>query len=237
MDSGPDAFAWQNALVMVAFFFVILVVPWLLVRDAARASHGAGATDASRLFASDREKRLWAWTGAVVLAIYLTLSPAQTLAAALRERGILGPTTWTVFGIFAAVVAYRWAKTRPGTPEVGAGLGVAAVYVTTLIRLPVPEARSHLFEYGLVGMLVYQALLERKESGRRVPAPALFAIAATSILGLIDENIQRFLPTRTYDNRDVAFNALAATMAVSAVALVRWVRRRRGTPNQFVDSP
>ncbi|NNF11870.1 MAG: VanZ family protein [Gemmatimonadetes bacterium] len=228
MSTGPDVVAWQALFMVAALAFVMLVLPWLLVRDSARAVRHRDAAGERRLFASDREKRLWLWTSVVVLAIYLTLSPAQTLAAALRERGLLGPFTWLVLGSVGAVALVRWVKTRPGTHEIGAALGVTVVYFMTLIRLPVPEARSHLFEYGLVGMLVYQALLERKESGRRVPAPALLAVVATSILGWLDEVIQEFLPTRVYDLRDVAFNALAAAMAVSAVVLVRWARRRWG---------
>lgn len=243
MDSGPDVAGWQAFVTLAAFAVVILVVPWLLVRDAARARRATdvGSPDAfdpgdtgdvptteenRGVFASEREKRLWLWTVAVVAAIYLTLSPAQTIAAALRERGLLGPTTWAVLLVVAAVIAVRWARTRPGVMEVGAGLGVAAVYITTLIRLPVPEARSHLFEYSLVGMLVYQALLERNDRGGRVPAPSLVAIVVTSLLGWADEGIQAVLPNRVYDLRDVAFNAIAATMAVGATVLIRWARAR-----------
>ena len=38
-------------------------------------------------FTSDRERRLWAWTLAVVAAIYSTLGLAQTLAAVLGDSG------------------------------------------------------------------------------------------------------------------------------------------------------
>ena len=36
-------------------------------------------------FTSERERRLWAWTLAVVVAIYSTLGLARTLAAVLAE--------------------------------------------------------------------------------------------------------------------------------------------------------
>ncbi len=228
MTADPEVVAWQAFLTLAAFLAVMLVVPWLLVRDAARSAArvGGDGSDARGVFASAREKRLWLWTAVVVVAIYLTLSPAQTLAAALRERGLLGPFTWLVLALVGGVALARWARLRPGTVEVGAVLGVVAVYVTTLIRLPVPEARSHLFEYGLVGMLVYEALRERREGGRSVPVPALLAVAITSLLGWADEGIQAVLPNRVYDLQDVAFNAIAATMAVSATVLVRWVQSK-----------
>ena len=43
------------------------------------------------LFTSDRERRLWLWTLAVVVAIYSTLGLAGMLAGALRDRGLLAP--------------------------------------------------------------------------------------------------------------------------------------------------
>lgn len=224
MNEEPGVVGWQALATLGAFVFVMLVVPWLLTRDMARAPREHHRRDG--LFSSRRERSLWVWTAAVMVAIYLTLSPAQVVAADLRARGLLGATTWFVFLCVGAVALARWAKTHPGTAEMGAVLGVAAVYVTTLIRLPVPEARSHLFEYGLVGMLVYQALLERARSGRRVPVPALLAVVVTSALGWIDEGIQALLPNRVYDLRDAGFNALAACLAVGATAFVRWVRRR-----------
>ena len=42
------------------------------------------------LFSSARERRLWLWTLAVVMAIYSALGLARTLAGALREHGLLG---------------------------------------------------------------------------------------------------------------------------------------------------
>jgi hypothetical protein len=47
------------------------------------------------LFTSDRERRLWAWTLAVVVAIYSTLGLARTLAGALSDKGLLD----AVFGL------------------------------------------------------------------------------------------------------------------------------------------
>ena len=40
-------------------------------------------------FSSDRERRLWAWTLAVVVAIFSTLGLAANLAGRLRDRGLI----------------------------------------------------------------------------------------------------------------------------------------------------
>ena len=176
-------------------------------------------------FSSDRERRLWLWTLAVLVAIYSTLGPAAELAAALRERNLLRISSAAVLAGVLIVLAVPWVKRRPGRLEIGAAVGVMAVYLTTLIRIPVPEARSHLFEYGLVAMLIYHALSERRRNGSRVPAPAVTAVVATVLLGWLDEGIQAFLPNRTYDLVDVGFNAIAGTMAIAASLVMSWARR------------
>ena len=63
--------------------------------------------------------------------------------------------------------------------------------------------RTHLFEYGIVAVLIYQALSERAGNGRRVRAPALLALVATILLGWLDEGLQALIPNRVYDNFDV----------------------------------
>ena len=49
---------------------------------------------------------------------------------------------------------------------------------------------------------------------------------AASLIGVIDEGIQFFLPTRAFDMRDILFNVLGALMAVAASAALAWARRR-----------
>ena len=41
------------------------------------------------------------------------------------------------------------------------------------------------------------------------------------MVGWLDEGVQGLLPNRMYDLRDVAFNALAAALALGAAAAVR----------------
>ena len=208
----------------------MLIVPWIMARESSKldppvAAGGFLGPSSGSLFSSNRERRLWLWILAVMVAIYSTLSPAQEVAAALRERNLLRVSTAAFLLLVGVVIAVKWAKTRPDRREIGAALGITAVYLTTLIRLPVPEARSHLFEYGLVAMLIYQALTERRRNGRRVPVPAALAVVATALLGWLDEGIQWLLPNRVYDLLDVGFNALAGLAAVSAILFMEWARR------------
>ena len=88
------------------------------------------------------------------------------------------------------------------------------------------EERTHLFEYGIVAVLIYQALSERAGNGRRVPAPALLALVATVALGWVDEGLQALIPNRVYDNFDVVRNTVAALIGIGGSVAVGWVNER-----------
>ena len=180
------------------------------------------------IFSSYRERRLWLWVLAVMVAIYATLGLAQTLAETLRERGLLDVS----IGLFllcmflvGATILTQGLKVRPGGAEVAVAIGVATAYLLVFTRMTVPTERSHLIEYGVVGILIYEALIERASSGRRVPLPPLLAVLATVVLGVLDECIQAILPNRVFDPVDILFNLLAGTMAVGASVALAWARR------------
>ena len=180
------------------------------------------------LFTSNRERRLWLWTLAVVVAIYSTLGLARTLAVALGASGLgVGLFVLACILVLATVVT-QGLKTRPGGAEIGIVLGVAAAYLLVFVRMAIPTERSHLIEYGVLALFIYEALMERASQGRRVPVPALLAVVATSLVGVLDECIQAFLPSRVFDPLDMLFNFLAAVMAVVASVALGWARRRRG---------
>ncbi len=71
-----------------------------------------------------------------MLAIYATLGSSRRLAEGLREH----------------------TQRRPA-------IAVTAVYLFTIFRMQIPEERAHLIEYGLVAILIRQALAERRRNG------------------------------------------------------------------------
>ena len=182
------------------------------------------------LFSSARERRLWLWTLAVVVAIYSTLGLARTLTEALREHGLLGPAFPLVSFLLAislvgATVVAHGLKAPPGGMEITVALGVTAAYLLVFLRMVGPEERSHLIEYGVVAVFIYEALAERASQGRRVPALPVLAVLATAALGVVDECIQIFVPSRVFDPVDMLFNLLAGAMAVGASVALSWARR------------
>ena len=179
------------------------------------------------LFASDRERRLWAWTLAVIVAIYSTLGLARTLAGILRDEGILVAAFALGMVLVGATVVVLGLRKRPGAAEIGIALGIAAAYFMVMFRMALPEERTHLIEYSVVAVFIHEALKERAGQGRHVPVPALVAVAAASVVGVIDECIQALIPSRVFDLEDILFNFLAALMAVVASVALSWARRRR----------
>ncbi len=190
-------------------------------------------------FTSDRERRLWLWTLAVVVAIYATLGLAATLVGVLRDRGLIDRglidrgliDAFFVLGAFmvGVTILTQGLKTRPGGAEIGVALGIVAAYLMVFVRMAIPAVeRTHLIEYGVVAVFIYEALTERASQGRHVPVPALLAVLGTALVGVLDECIQAFLPSRVFDPQDILFNVLAAVLAVAASMVLAWARRLGG---------
>ena len=177
-----------------------------------------------RLFVSRRERWLWACAVLVVSVVYLTLGVVRDLLQPLEATG-WGPWLF-LSGCFLVLVFVltQGMTTLPRWPEIVAGMGIAAVYGGTLMSIAKPEERMHLIIYGIVALLIYAALLERSTSGRKVFASPLVVVVVTTVLGLIDECLQLALPDRVFDVRDILYDGLAAALAVTANASLRWAR-------------
>lgn len=178
------------------------------------------------LFSSERERRLWGFALAVVVAIYSTLGLAATLAEEVRSRARIDVVFVVGFLLVLATIASEGLRRRPRGIEIVVVLGIAAVCLMIFVRMAIPVAeRTHLIEYGVLSIFIYEALAERARSGGRVYVPAVLAILLTTTLGIIDEYIQLLLPHRIFDPRDILFNFLAGFMAITASKVLSWVRQ------------
>lgn len=90
---------------------------------------------------------------------------------------------------------------------------------------------SHLFAFGLLGALSFQAL--RAWPGRRGAAPAAWVL--TTVYAMSDEVHQAFVPGRAAAAADVGIDALAA--AVVILLLFLWQKRRAVTSPQWSGTP
>lgn len=177
-------------------------------------------------FTSPRERRLWLWTLLVLITIYATLGVVRPLAQFLNE------TSWSSLLFIAgcllvlAAAVTQGMRQKPSQPELVVGLGITAVYLLLFVRISLPAERTHLVEYGIVALLVHEALSERRKNGGAIPFPVGTAVLLTTLLGTIDELIQAILPSRVFDLQDILFNFTAALLALSASTALAWARRR-----------
>ncbi len=198
------------------------------------ATHAGGPAGTT----SRREAVLWLLALSVLAVIYATLGPAASLVGELGARGVLDEAFILAFVLIGlAIVLQGLAVGRRGL-EWGVLAGVFAVYLMLFVRMGIPE-RSHLMEYGVLALLVQEALLERRLNGKRVWAPRLLAVVATGLAGLGDEMIQLALPERVFDPQDVVVNVAAAVIAVSGAWAVSAARaaargqRRSGRSGEY----
>jgi len=94
------------------------------------------------LFSSDRERRLWLWTGALMVAIYSSLGIARAVTDELRERNLLRASIAVFVVVAVGAIAWRWVQERPDRGEVGAALAVAFGYWVVALRVDSVELRS-----------------------------------------------------------------------------------------------
>lgn len=177
------------------------------------------------LFTSQREKRFWLWSFAVIIAIFSSLLIQAPLANLLRDENI--QTAVFVFGMMlvtTAVVAHGL-NAKPSRIETSVLLGIIAVYILLVLRLGAAE-RSHLMEYGVLAIFIHKALVERREQQQLNFSPTLLSWGMACLIGVLDECIQIFLPNRVFDPLDMLFNGVAVSMALGASLLLRWTRKR-----------
>jgi len=187
----------------------------------------------SSFFTSARERRLWIWAAAWLVAVYASLAFVRAPTEFLRGRNLLRVTVAAIFLAFAIWIVVRVARRRPGWREIAALVFFGLVYLVTLVGIERHEERLHFVQYGVLGALVYGALLERRRTlprslFARWPVPV--AVLLTAIAGWGDEGIQYLLPKRVYELRDVGLNVAAGLLVVLAMTGLAWARARDARP-------
>ena len=158
----------------------------------------------------------------VVAGIYSTILLGSKLSLIATDQSAAVVFLLTMFLVTVMVFTQGLSRQRR-TLQAGVILGVLAVYAMVFLRVNIAE-RTHLIEYSVVAVLVFEALTERYKNRRSRVAVAVTAIAVSSLIGIVDECIQLAVPDRVFDGRDIFFNLSASSMAVIAVTVLRWAR-------------
>jgi VanZ family protein len=195
--------------------------------------------DEMSLFVSPRERKMWFSAVGLLVLIYTTLGQARQVVDWLRERNTLRLAVGLVLVAVVVLLVRDFMRRRPSRRELLIVVLLVAAYASVLLWMDRAEERLHLVQYGLVAAFFYRALGERHRAGRRLWfSPSVGAVLLTTAAGWLDEGIQHFLPSRVYDLRDVAFNALAGLLAVIAMSTLGWAEgSREGGDPLAEDAP
>jgi hypothetical protein len=169
------------------------------------------------------KRRAYIWAFFFYLAlVYITLPVLPPVVVWIKS--VFGPGSLLYFtGALTAVVAggtlyYLLRRLSPGEfLRKFLPLYLAAA-LTFLLLWNNPVEQVHILEYGILGYLGYRASGYTEGSKNRVSLYLWLGIILAA--GLVDEIIQHFLPNRVFDPRDVAINALCASLgAITAYRL------------------
>ena len=177
------------------------------------------------LFSSARERKLWYWAGVAWAVIFASIWLAGSVAEFLRDRGLISNAIWLVLFLVGLSVVINGIRSKASGFEVVIWIGLFAVYLMVMLRMTLPEERSHLIEYSVLALFIFEALRERATHRPELKYPALRAIGITTALGILDESIQLLVPFRVFDPIDMFFNFIAAVLAIGGSVVLQWVRK------------
>jgi cell shape-determining protein MreD len=170
----------------------------------------------------------------LLLGIYSTLYIARTITNFLRDSGVLRisvAVAFTLAGVAVIMMVLRNAELRkPRTLLLM--LVAAGIYGAVVFPMESPEEKLHFIEYGTVGVLAFLSTPDSWREARRFLTAVIFTVCA----GWVDEGIQALLPNRHYDLRDVGFNALAGTMALTVFIALRAFQRKTSAKNESISA-
>jgi hypothetical protein len=167
-------------------------------------------------------QRRWVPFAFYVVAIYASLPFGPIVGRTLVRTGLgawlFGPGFAVLGGVSAALIV-RGLIRRAAPKRAYALLVLASAgYGLALLWLRAQHLeRVHLPEYGLAAWLAWWAFGSRFSEWRGY----VMGAAAAALAGYGDELLQRVVPGRYYDLRDVAANALSAVLGMLVLAAIR----------------
>lgn len=175
----------------------------------------------------NRERSFY-WTCAIctIIIIYSTLGFVRPLLNFLIAHNLRGVVVYSSLFIFFSIISVYLTRqrlfTRRNLPYI---LILSFAYAFSLKYTVVqPEEKIHFIEYGVLAFFIYKAL--RVDINNKI-----FAVLLGSIIiffaGWGDELIQKALPDRVYDIRDVYLNLLSGVLMIAAVYSIADVEKNQ----------
>ena len=158
----------------------------------------------------------WLFTFLYVVLIYATLGIMPRIWDKLDS--LASGKLVSIFYIFYAVVAVfifvfiLFVKKEKSPLKFILFLFFMGITIATLKFAKFPAEKVHIAEYGLLGVLLYNALkIDFDRFGNKL---YIIGMIACSAIGALDEVIQLILPNRYFDWRDIFMNGLCGMIAL-----------------------
>ena len=170
--------------------------------------------------------RDWLVFTAGVAAIFSTVGVVRRIQFAIAREGygdfLAGGPAVLIALLLAAGLGWLVLVKKDRRPLTFLFLSnVAIAYFLAVSTLAdVPVERIHLIEYGVLALLAVRATRHHFDGW------LAYGVAMSLVFdaGFLDEVIQKFIPDRVYDPRDVMTNAVAGLLGLLAVVVARWPR-------------
>ena len=167
-----------------------------------------------------REKLAWLFVIVWVMLIFASIPTARGIQAFVAATCGRQFFTIAVFSVLAAFGALALRHIKQQSKRLASLVWLCllvGIYAVWTYRLRGnPEESVHFVEYGVLSALLFTALSFRIRNS----LVYVLAFLIASIVGGLDEAVQRITPNRVFDYRDIGFNAAAVLLAQIAIATV-----------------
>ncbi|WP_421920106.1 VanZ family protein [Marinifilum sp.] len=177
------------------------------------------------IFKSSQEKKQWLYVLLVWIAILTSLVfgyPLLQELGAENMEALIFILCLIIVGTTVILHTFRRTNEKNDTVTI---LGIIAVLMMLFLRLGLAE-RSHLIEYSVLTVFIHRALTERYRNQYKKFHIAILTLVISFLIGVFDECVQVIIPNRVFDMADFLFNGLAAGIAVGAILLWEWIRKK-----------
>ena len=175
------------------------------------------------LFTSKLEKRLWIYVLTVVTIIYSGLFFGQPLIKILGAQNLQALLFLMGMLLVGLVVVIYGVPIRPQKLGLVTLIGFSTMLMMLFLRLGLTE-RSHLIEYGVLTVFIHRALVERTKHQSNSAIVHWLTLLLAFAVSVFDEWAQKFIPYRVFDLQDIIFNALAISMCLAFIILLKWIK-------------
>ena len=157
-------------------------------------------------------------TLAYIITIFLFTTVAREISISLRQYNLQGiAITLSFLGAVILLGYYLIFNVHLSDKIAFLGLSIILIVLGIMIMgLSVPEEKIHFLEFGFLALLSRKAL----SWNFSIKKQYIGAIIITCIIGILDEILQYYLPSRFFDIRDIALNTLAGIIAIVGYEIV-----------------